>query len=275
MLYSQSVENQHHDSTEANNQVIPVFLHGFLGCSRDWQACLPWLNSPHSIQVDLPCHGSSKYCEVEDFTAACQQVQLTIVSQLKKQGLSAKTPLVLIGYSLGARIAMYGLSHTGFSKLSIQGAIIEGGNFGLQQQTEIEARWQSDKMWSKRFATEGMEDVLYDWYLQGVFAGLTDAQREHLVQLRCDNLGSQVGCMMRATSLAKQPYLLPELKKVTIPLLYLCGERDTKFSQLAQSSGLDYQIVPQAGHNVHIEQPQCFAEIINQFILQCHASVKQ
>ncbi|MFH0264876.1 2-succinyl-6-hydroxy-2,4-cyclohexadiene-1-carboxylate synthase [Vibrio rumoiensis] len=265
MLYSHISDNQEGDEIE-EQQPIPVFLHGFLGSSRDWDACLSHLDVSHAIRIDLPCHGLSKYCEVDDFEQACQQVQLTVLAKLKKENMDASTPLVLVGYSLGARIAMYGLSEKCFDGLIIQGAILEGGNFGLQTEEDKVLRWENDKHWSKRFATEAIDYVLFDWYHQGVFASLDPDQREEMVELRSDNLGSQLGCMLRATSLAKQPYLLDALKQLDIPLLYICGEQDDKFKALAQQSGLQFKSVKQAGHNVHHEQPAEFASLISNFI---------
>ncbi|MFV0575707.1 MAG: 2-succinyl-6-hydroxy-2,4-cyclohexadiene-1-carboxylate synthase [Vibrio sp.] len=276
MLHSQLIDNQDGSKKEKDvlnsacqsTKPIVVFLHGFLGSSQDWADCLQYFDESHSICVDLPCHGYSQYCEVDDFDQTCQQVQSTILAKLKRADLDSNTPLVFVGYSLGARVAMYGLTHKGFARLNIQGAILEGGNFGLQKEEDKLLRWENDKQWSKRFATESMQRVLSDWYLQGVFASLTLEQRKTLINLRCDNLGSQVGNMLRATSLAKQPYLLDELKALSLPLLYICGENDDKFKTLAEESGLNYQAVAQAGHNVHHEKPQQFATLISEFICQ-------
>ncbi|OEF26964.1 2-succinyl-6-hydroxy-2,4-cyclohexadiene-1-carboxylate synthase [Vibrio rumoiensis] len=267
MLYSQMVETQ--DSTENEAQKpIPVFLHGFLGSSLDWDGCLSHLDLPHAICIDLPCHGLSKYCEVQNFEEACQQVQLTILSKLKKEKRSLNTPLVFVAYSLGARIAMFGMAKNAFPDLNVQGAIFEGGNFGLNHEEGNVLRWENDKHWSKRFATEAIEEVLFDWYEQGVFSSLNDDQRQELVELRSDNLGSQLGCMLRATSLSKQPYLLDDLKQLALPLLYICGEHDQKFRSIAENSGLAFKMVQEAGHNVHHEQPQAFAALVSDFIDQ-------
>ncbi|WP_086982895.1 2-succinyl-6-hydroxy-2,4-cyclohexadiene-1-carboxylate synthase [Vibrio aphrogenes] len=272
MLYSHTVIPS--SSVESHrSSPIPVFLHGFLGSSQDWSATLEYLNCSAAICLDLPCHGVSKYCEVDDFAQACQQVQTTVLEALQKSGLPTSTPLVLVGYSLGARIAMYGLAQAGFTELNVQGAILEGGNVGLATEEEKVLRWENDKHWSKRFATEAMDEVLFDWYQQGVFASLTPTQREHLIELRSDNLGAQLACVLRATSLAKQPHLLASLTSLTLPLLYVCGDKDTKFVALAEQSGLQYRKVNHAGHNAHHEQPNEFATIVTEFIQQLSSTI--
>jgi 2-succinyl-6-hydroxy-2,4-cyclohexadiene-1-carboxylate synthase len=98
--------------------------------------------------------------------------------------------------------------------------------------------------------------------LQRVFSSLNHEQRQNLILKRSANLGTSVANMLEATSLAKQDYLLERLKRSGVATHYICGEKDNKFSQLAEQSGLSFSQVAQAGHNVHIEQPQAFAEII-------------
>ena len=87
-----------------------------------------------------------------------------------------------------------------------------------------------------------------------------------MIAQRSANLGSSVAHMLLATSLAKQPYLLPALQALKLPIHYVCGEQDSKFQQLAESSGLSYSQVAQAGHNVHHVQPQAFAKIVQAMI---------
>ncbi len=119
----------------------------------------------------------------------------------------------------------------------------KGGNFGLQSESEKQARFRNDAHWARRFKTEPLACVLNDWYQQLVFSSLNHEQRQTLIEKRSANLGSAVADMLLATSLAKQSYLLPALQQQTIPLYYICGSKDKKFSQLAESSGLAYRQV--------------------------------
>ncbi|WMN73478.1 hypothetical protein NI386_19550 [Vibrio parahaemolyticus] len=105
-----------------------------------------------------------------------------------------------------------------------------------------------------------------DWYQQAVFSSLNHEQRQTLIAKRSANLGSAIANMLMATSLAKQAYLLPALQQQRIPIYYVCGAKDKKFSQLAKTSGLAYRQIEGAGHNVHQEQPKQFAMHIKQII---------
>ncbi|PSU53115.1 hypothetical protein C9I90_21160, partial [Photobacterium aphoticum] len=186
--------------------------------------------------------------------------------------------VVLVGYSLGARVAMSLACQLAqreaepsldqerdSSSPCLVGMVLEGGHFGLPDD-ERAARYANDCRWANRFVQEPMALVLSDWYQQPVFASLTAEQRQRLVQKRSDNQGSAVAHMLLATSLAKQPFLLPQLTECPHSVHYLCGEKDTKFTALAARSGLAVTVIADAGHNVHVEQPLAFARAVQDYL---------
>ncbi|MBN3573275.1 2-succinyl-6-hydroxy-2,4-cyclohexadiene-1-carboxylate synthase [Vibrio neptunius] len=253
MLYSHLYNNTSNDSSTP----LIVYLHGLLGCSDDWKSCTQWLPEYTSLCIDLPGHGMSNLMHCRDFKTCCDQISDVLLTQFPHQ-----PPIVLVGYSMGARIAMVGLTQQHFSALNIQMLISEGGHFGLCSDAEKTARLRHDSRWAERLHHEPIEQVLGDWYQQPVFSSLNHEQRQTLIHKRSANLGPSVGKMLMATSLAKQNYLLESLTGLSIPVHYICGEKDSKFSHLAELSGLSYSQVKRAGHNVHIEQPEAFADIV-------------
>ncbi|WNJ95619.1 2-succinyl-6-hydroxy-2,4-cyclohexadiene-1-carboxylate synthase [Vibrio ruber] len=236
---------------------VLVWLHGLLGSGEDWSETLAQLCDFPRLTIDLCGHGNSRTQRCTDFDDCCAQIAQTIARRLPPA-----QPLVLIGYSLGGRLAMYGAVHGAWSGLNVTSLVIEGGNFGLQDESARQSRWLQDQAWAARFASEPIADVLVSWYQQPVFSSLNHEQRQDLITRRSDNLGVNIAAMMRATSLALQPDLLPALKAQPIPVQYICGERDQKFRQLAEPSGLPIEIVLQAGHNVHQERPAAFARCL-------------
>lgn len=254
-----------------------VFLHGLLGSGQDWRVVVDSLASSfHCITLDLPGHGQSHCVSVADFSLANTAIKHT----LAHRGIM---DYVLIGYSLGARLAMYHAVDDFTNKQSavvnsaesafnnqpkLKGLVIEGGHFGLPQ-TERATRFANDEKWAHRFAHEPMHQVLTDWYQQAVFSSLDHDQRQGLITKRSDNLGAGIASMMMATSLSKQPELLPELRKLTVPHCYIYGEHDEKFKRLAQASAIESIAVAGAGHNVHIERPYAFSECVQEFVKRC------
>lgn len=262
MLYSRISSNLR----ETSGPVV-VFLHGLLGSGEDWQPTLEHLHDWPSITIDLPGHGLSALESCNDFRDCCNQISDALLTQI-----APHRPIVLVGYSLGARIAMTGVAKHYFPSLNIQLLLVEGGHVGLSQEEEKKQRLVNDTKWAERFSTEPIEQVLNDWYQQPVFSSLKHEQRQDLVTKRSANLGSTVANMLLATSLAKQDFLLDSIKEAGVVTHYIFGEEDDKFSHLAKQSGLSFSPVAKAGHNAHREQPAAFAKIIDTQV-QTHLTV--
>ncbi|MFZ7276205.1 2-succinyl-6-hydroxy-2,4-cyclohexadiene-1-carboxylate synthase [Avibacterium endocarditidis] len=231
-----------------------VFLHGLLGTKADWQKIIEKLPHFPCVALDLPFHGENKQLAAKDFAQSAEILSAQIQSAVQNQ------PYFLIGYSLGGRLALYYALQTEVKKGDLQGLILEGANLGLTCEQERQQRWQNDCDWAQRFATHPAHQVLADWYQQPVFAHLTSAQRQALIQRRQANCGENIAQMLKATSLAKQPDFRPQVRSNSLPIFYLCGENDSKFRQMAVENQLNLHLIPNAGHNAHQENPQGFAE---------------
>ena len=145
-----------------------VFLHGLLGTKSDWQKVIE--NLPHfrCLSLDLPFHGENKAVVVEDFEQTAQFLEGQIQSLIKDE------PYILIGYSLGGRIAQYYALQAQVQRGNLQAVILEGANLGLQSEQEKQGRLLNDKIWAERFFHEKPETVLEDWYQQPVFSHLNN-----------------------------------------------------------------------------------------------------
>lgn len=227
-----------------------VWLHGLLGDGDDWAAVLPYFADWPLATLDLPGHGGSVAIMAENFTTVAGGLAQTLAS-LRIENY------ILIGYSLGGRIALYHACRD--NPPGLRALFVEGAHPGLNRPAEREQRLRHDQGWAQRFAQQPLPIVLADWYRQPVFGDLSAAQRHALILLRSRNQGASVAAMLTATSLARQPDLLPALQAMTLPFGYLCGEHDVKFSTLARQSALPYTLVADAGHNAHRANPSAFA----------------
>lgn len=266
-LYSESFESASSLSQDAKPSL--VFLHGLLGSTEDWQQIVSDLSLDYQcICIDLPGHAGSQAVTANDF----QHVQQLIIATLAQYELGH---IVLVGYSLGARIAMTIASEPAVNwPYVLEGMLLESGNPGLNSSAEQLQRGLHDLGWVTRFSEAPLSQVLPDWYQQGVFTSLSHAQKTSLIETRCDtqadrngfNGGKQISKMLAATSLSKQGYLLPLLRDAAFPIHMVCGALDPKFVQLTQASQLAYQVVGNAGHNVHTDQPIIFTQLIRDLI---------
>ena len=87
----------------------PLFLHGFLGTGQDWLPFMRVLSSSfRCIAVDLPGHGLTKvnnqHGTIGDINISMKLVSDALLKLFDKLRI---TNVVPIGYSMGARIALY------------------------------------------------------------------------------------------------------------------------------------------------------------------------
>ena len=233
-----------------------VFLHGFSGDRREWQAVGEAFPDYSRLYIDLPGHGDSADISVSGFDDVSDLLRNTLLSYNILN-------YWLVGYSLGGRVAMMAACQ---EMPGLCGLVVEGGHPGLQHEDERVQRRLADGRWAARFRREPLREVFNDWYQQPIFASLDTTQREALVALRCQNKGETLAAMLEATSLAVQPDLRVQLKTRTFPFYYLCGERDDKFRALAAEISVPNHVIRNAGHNAHRDNPagvvDCLAQIL-------------
>ena len=64
------------------------------------------------------------------------------------------------------------------------------------------------------------------------------------------------------------PYVGHRLSELTMPVCYISGELDTKYTAIgAQYFDAVHRIAPKVGHNVHVEAPEVYRQILKQFFL--------
>ncbi|WP_199636216.1 2-succinyl-6-hydroxy-2,4-cyclohexadiene-1-carboxylate synthase [Serratia sp. PAMC26656] len=235
-----------------------IWLHGLLGNNNEWRVIAAHCPEWPSLAIDLPGHGDSVAVACRGFDDISAQISATLqMHNIERYWL--------VGYSLGGRIAMYHACHGQTDGLL--GVIVEGGNPGLDSEELRSHRRAQDAAWAERFRHQPIAEVLADWYQQPVFTELSAVHRDALIAARSDNSGPAVADMLQATSLGQQPYLVPQLQQLTVPLMVLCGENDPKFQRLARDAGLPLRTVPQAGHNAHLANPQDFVAELQAFLV--------
>lgn len=238
-----------------------VLLHGLLGDSLDWQPVIDALPQCECHALDLPGHGHNQHLRVSGFEEAHQW----LCGELETRNI---TRYRLAGYSLGGRLALY---HASQAPAGLQALLLENCHPGLAA-AERPARIAHDESWASRFEREPLAEVLADWYQQGVFADLDAAARTRQITRRLGNAGDAVAAMLRATSLGKQPDLVPWLADTRLPVSLISGSRDQKFHRLAcQLVKLGCNInhlTLDGGHNLHASQPEIFARLLREWVNQ-------
>lgn len=240
-----------------------VFLHGFLGRGADWLPTIEFLKHQYyCITIDLPGHGRSIGLREEfySFKYTVNFISNLIVSNAK--------PVILIGYSMGSRIALA----IAMNQKNISHLVLESVNPGLETIDEKNRRQLNDAKWAKMIGDVDLYQFLQKWYHQPIFTNLgTDkALLADALKRRSENNSYELAKAMQAFSLAKQKSYWNELSNLPDTCL-ITGGNDVKFSALAKlmcvkNNLLKHSIVSNLGHNVHLENAKEFAKIVLNFL---------
>jgi 2-succinyl-6-hydroxy-2,4-cyclohexadiene-1-carboxylate synthase len=146
--------------------------------------------------------------------------------------------------------------------------VIISANPGLSDPLEISQRRSQDAHWATRALTESWADFLSAWNAQPVLGGAMRDEREDkkLIQRRREIARSFVDW-----SVANQENLWDRLNEIKVPVLWIAGESDTKFSAIAQeasakSPNFSLAIAPATGHRVPWENQAWLNDRILPFI---------
>ncbi len=233
-----------------------VFVHGFLGLATDWQA---WARPNLDVSIDLWSIAAAY--ELAPLADAFQFAAEKIHAALPKSG---KT--VLIGYSLGARLAMHALL---LRPERFSAAVFVSGHPGLLSEDERAKRTQSDREWAERFRSEPWSELMAAWNDQAVLR----SARANLVSRDEPTFTREaLAVALERWSLGRQRDLRQQLAVLDVPILLLTGAEDKKFTALnlewmknLAPAKIQHRIVPEAGHRVPWEQPQNFVEALQGF----------
>jgi 2-succinyl-6-hydroxy-2,4-cyclohexadiene-1-carboxylate synthase len=235
--------------------VSPLFLlHGFTGSPESFWGVRERLSSRAMSCPALLGHGEPGP-EVDGFEAE--------VARLAR--LLPEEPVALVGYSLGARLAL-GIAVRYPNR--VQSAVLISVNPGLRSGAEREARREQDRRWIELLETRGLEAFVSEWERQPLFASQTELpervrQRRQVERRRHDP--HELARSLRLTGLAEMPDYWPDLPRLTAAVTLIAGERDEKFRRLASAAAellprARVTIAPGASHDVLLERPDLVAE---------------
>jgi len=245
---------------------VLLFLHGFLGSRSEWTNLAgSFLDDYRCLLVDLPGHGESRSLDENDYTIQnCAQSLLQLLDKLEIEKAN------ILGYSMGGRLALY-LAVTFPSRC--RRLILESSSPGLKTKIERDERAESDRELAANLEREGLEVFLKEWYDKPIFATLKERHGKLSGFFSQRRLSDPTGLAksLRIMSTGKQPSLWGKLGEINLPLLLLAGEKDLKFSGIALSMAdlcptAEVRIIANAGHNLHIEQPEQFVRIVRDFL---------
>ncbi len=149
----------------------------------------------------------------------------------------------LIGYSMGGRLAMR------IKKEKIASLTLLSVHPGLKSEEEKQKRLMSDTKWAHLLLELPIDEFLSQWYDQPLFKSF----RPDFSMRNKQNKNDLAKALIHY-SLAKQSHF--KMNDV------LVGARDEKFCALHTNP----LIIPDSGHQIHLENPRAVAEVIQKRI---------
>ena len=232
-------------------------LHGSLQTALVWKPIGNAIESEFgSVQVEAVNLYENEY---ESFGDWREQFYEKVEEQTKGE------PSLLLGYSMGGRLAMNACVH----RPSLwSGVIAVGADPGLISDDARSKQLQKDLEWARRFRTEDIQELLVEWDELPVFCGRSNCASREISELDSEKISR----FFDVFSKARQGNMLPMLRKLkTPPLLYISGCDDLKYTKIGQDLAahcmqVRHQIIPNAGHRVPWESQDAFISEVSVFI---------
>ena len=237
-----------------------VLFHGFTGSPQSFAPLLASLGEPPLLAPALVGHTGIKAPEIHCFEEEVDR----LADLVRGAGFSGAC---LVGYSLGARIALGLLVR---HPALFASAVLVGVHPGLESETERRQRRAADERWCALLETQGLEAFVNAWQAQTLFASQRRLAQEILERQRRERLSHTARGLaqsLRTTGLAAMPCYLDRVRDIEAPVTLVVGALDTKFSVLSERMAPHLQrgqrvVVAGAGHNVLLEQPEALVELL-------------
>lgn len=250
-----------------------VLLHGFASDSRAWTDIAAQLPDVWVIAPDLPGCGQAASLRLPGTDDATRWQSLADVLA-KSLARFVTAPPILVGYSLGGRVAASAVLAGG---LQVAGLLLESARSGLDPALRA-ARQAADEARALQIERDGIGAFVDAWQALPVFstqrqlhapamAARVSAQRE----LRLTQDAAGLAWNLRALGLASLPHMTA---RPDLPAQILVGARDVPCVESVPIwrnllPKAEVAIVPHAGHNVHLEQPEAFLHAVRSLLGSC------
>ncbi|GAA0588317.1 2-succinyl-6-hydroxy-2,4-cyclohexadiene-1-carboxy late synthase [Virgibacillus siamensis] len=240
-------------------------LHGFTGSSETWSGFVrQWQHEFQVITIDLPGHGKTRHSRPVTMEECCSDL-VSLFNHL------ALRKVHVIGYSMGGRTA---LSLAMLYPEKLCSLTLESTSPGLSYEQERMDRRNRDTQLAKRLERDGIEVFVHFWENIPLFdtqKKLLNDTRQKIRNERLNQSAEGLAMSLRSMGTGQQPSWWGRLHELKLPVLLLAGAYDEKFIGINKKMAKRMQqaslrLIENAGHAIHVEQPQIFGKIVTEFL---------
>jgi len=223
-----------------------VFLPGFMQHADSW--------SPIAAAV-----GERYPVHVLDFST------WTFDERLREIRAASGAGSVVVGYSMGGRLALHAALRSSFA-----GVVVVGASAGIEDADERRRRRAGDDELADWIERHSIEEVVGRWERNPVFASQSPALVEAQRPGRLDHDPAALARLLRSAGQGAIDPIWDRLPSLQIPVLALAGENDGTYWTAAQRIASlvprgRAAAIPGAGHAAHLEAPDLVAGVIAAF----------
>jgi 2-succinyl-6-hydroxy-2,4-cyclohexadiene-1-carboxylate synthase len=245
-----------------------LLLHGFTGRGSSWGAhATSFARDFRVVVVDLPGHGRSGI-PAYPARASVERTADDLARILRRNGW---TPAHLLGYSLGARIALrLAVAHP----TVVRRLILESPSAGSATEPERRARRAADEARAARLERHGIAAFVDEWEREPVFKSHAGLSRTRAARLRAERLRNRapgLAASLRGAGQGSMERLHDRLAAVAAPTLVIAGALDPAGRERAEvvAAGIPdarLAVVTGSGHTPHLETPASFRSLALAFL---------
>lgn len=233
-----------------------VMLHGFAHTARSWR----------DIAVDIVRTDPDVTCILPDLPGHGSTTIRPSFAELTQRLVTLASDAVIVGYSMGARLALAVACHP---DASLRGLVTVGGTAGIRDADERNDRRIDDERLAARIDAIGTDAFLDEWLARPLFAGYAPDAESMRDRRRNDARG--LSYALRELGPGSQPSYWEMLPRLKVPTLVVAGARDAKFAALAAEMcalipGCQRRLVTDAGHVAHLENRATFVRLLSEFL---------
>ena len=261
--------NIHYTVWNEQASVTIVAFHGFTGSVHTWEKVALELGlDVRFIAIDLLGHGQTS--SPADVTLYSMEAQVALLHDCLQQIVAE--PFHLLGYSMGGRVAVsYAVKHP----THIKSLLLESASPGLESEDSRAERRTNDAKLANKIMQEGIASFIDMWENIPLFASqkllpieVQQAVREERMNQKPIGLANSLLGM----GTGQMPSVWHRLQSLLMPVFLLTGQVDHKFVDIANkmrqvNENFTHITISGCGHAIHVENPQKFATIVKESIL--------
>jgi 2-succinyl-6-hydroxy-2,4-cyclohexadiene-1-carboxylate synthase len=241
-----------------------VFLHGFLGDPKEFEAIVSPINKAglNCYSLDLNLAKSFSLKAMADY----------VHEKLVKLNIKESH---FWGYSMGGRVLLELFRN--YPEMC-ESLTLESTSPGIIDPQERNNRVKMDADWANLIQTQP-DTFLEKWYSQVLFSGFKKLNNysSHL-QSKEKALSPTHAKMIMEASPGANPHYFKVIEAMSVPTLALVGQKDEKYVQMwgklidhtpqiaIPNNNIDLKVVENSGHVIHLENPTGAVEKFLSFI---------